>query len=218
MKRFKTLEIRGADFQLVALLNRLKDAECPGFAYRKKMTENYAKNIFVKSDHAACFKTERKRLFKSSIFMLVHNGALTVTNIISMDNPSLGIDNYNRVLTAFHDEFVVPRLDEKYHVKMSDGEEAMQNILDADTFGKLVFWENLCNKENPVSHPEDFQRWIDFVVSAYQHGSVLTPEDVVRWLREDKNWPEALDEKVNEISYLYGYGIDVLKTASNENR
>ena len=218
MKKYRTLEIRDTEDQLVALLNRLKDAERPGFVYQKKMTESYAKNVFARVDHAACFKTKRKSLFESNIFMLIHNGTLSVTNIISTITFNLGVENYNYVLTTFYEEFVTPKLDGTCHVEISDGVESMQNILDADTFGKLVSWENLCNKEKPISNSKDYQRWIDFVVSAYQHGSVLTPEDVVQWLREDKNWPETLDDKVNEISCLYEYGIDILKTASNENR
>ena len=87
MKRFQHLTIRHEDpRRLIALLGRMKEANNKAFKYLKTESNNYAKNIFKTVDKVACFKTERKTLFKNtSVSKLTSSPsiqyAITVTSI-----------------------------------------------------------------------------------------------------------------------------------------
>lgn len=202
---------------MFALLNALKEDANSVFAFREKETKSYGENIFKNSDHIACFKAKRKSLFESNIFMLIDSGVLTVTNIVSPSNPVMSVGEYNLVLTTFYEGFIAPRLDDRYRAEITNGEKEMRDVLDAETLDKLESWEGGCNKETPISHPADCERWMDFVISAYRHESELSHDDFMQWLREDKGWPEMLEEKIEDLSYLYEYGKKILRRAYNEN-
>ena len=76
MKKFRKLTISSPDVgRLIALLNQMKENDNHVFRFQKKETENYAKNIFLDERYVACFKTERKTLFESKVWLylsLIH--------------------------------------------------------------------------------------------------------------------------------------------------
>ena len=218
MKKFRTLKIQKSQGCLVELLNILKSSQKSIYTYQKKLTEDYAKNIFVDVNNVACFKTKRKSLFESCVWLLASNDTLIVTNITSSSNHQLGITNYNFILMSFFNDFIRPYLDDTFRVEISGEEISLQEMLNEETFNFLNIWESTCNKESPVSHPIDYQNWMNFVVSAYKHKCELSPDDLSQWLSEDKHWPQMLNSQISEIASLYEYGIDILKTAHDEDR
>lgn len=218
MKKFITLEIANSGVKLINLLAVLKESHNSIFSYQKKLTEDYAKNIFVNIENVACFKAKRKSLFESNIWLLVNNGVLTITNITSAEKPQLGIVDYNFVLNSFLNDFIIPNIDETFSVNVSVEEQLLQNILDTETFEKLDLWERLCNKDMPIAHPLDYKRWIDFVITAHNNNCELSSQDLCQWLIEDRHWSHLYNDKITELSYLYEYGIDILNAVNNENR
>lgn len=218
MKKIRTLKIHKSKESLVELLNTLRLNQKSIYVYQKKLTEDYAKNIFVDVDNVACFKTKRKSLFESCVWLLVSNDTLTVTNITSSSNHQLGITNYNFILMSFFSDFISSYLDDTFRVEISDEEISLQEILNEETFYFLNIWERSCNKETPISHPIDYQNWMNFVVSAYRSKSELSSDDLSQWLREDKHWAQMFNDQIIEIVSLYEYGIDILNTEHNEDR
>lgn len=216
MKKFQTLKIYNSQECLTRLLNTLKLSQKNIYVYQKKLTEDYAKNIFVDVNNVACFKTKRKSLFESCVWLLVSNGSLIVTNITSSSNHQLGITNYNFILMSFFNDFISSYLDDTFRVEISGEEISLQEILNEETFHFLNIWECTCNKETPISHPVDYQNWMNFVVSAYRHKCKLSPNDLSQWLSEDKHWPQMFNSQISEIVSLYEYGIDILKLEHNE--
>lgn len=218
MKKFMTLKIHKSQKCLIELLSTLKSCEKSVYVYQKKLTEDYAKNIFVDVNNVACFKTKRKSLFESCVWLLVSNDTLIVTNITSSSNYQLGITNYNFILMSFFRDFISLYLDNTFQVEISGEEILLQDMLNEETFHFLNIWEHSCNKETPISHPNDYQNWMNFVVSAYKNKCELSPEDLSQWLSEDKHWPQMFNNQISEIVSLYEYGIDILKTEHNEDR
>lgn len=218
MKKFKTLKIHQSQECLTELLNTLRLSKKTSYTYQKKLTEDYAKNIFVDVNKVACFKTKRKSLFESCVWLLVSSDTLIVTNITSSINHQLGITNYNFILMSFFNDFISPYLDDTFQVEISGEEISLQEMLNEETFKFLNIWERTCNKETPVSHPIDYQNWMNFVVSAYKHKCELSPDDLSQWLSEDKHWPQMFNKQISEIVSLYEYGIDILETAYDEDR
>ena len=138
MKKFRTLKIQKSQGCLVDLLNILKSSKKSTYTYQKKLTEDYAKNIFVDVNNVACFKTKRKSLFESCVWLLASNDTLTVTNITSSSNHQLGITNYNFILMSFFNDFIRPYLDETFRVEISGEEISLQEMLNEETFNFLI--------------------------------------------------------------------------------
>ena len=101
MKKYISLSIKNESEVLLNLMKTLKNSSNSVFTYLKKNTEEYAKNIFVPESNVACFKTRRKSLFESYVWLLLSGESIIVTNIVSNKCPQLGVDDYNIIIKAF---------------------------------------------------------------------------------------------------------------------
>lgn len=219
MRKFSKLIIQNTQERLIELLNALKLSHNSIYVYQKKLTEDYAKNIFVRVENVACFKTKRKTLFESCVWLLASNNKIVVTNITSLSKPQLGVVDYNTILHSFYYDFVQQNIDETFNVNISGENVSMQDILNnEETYNLLDSWERNCNKEAPISHFIDYQNWMNFVVSAYRNRCELSSEDLSQWLIEDRHWPQMLNNIISELVSFYEYGIDLLNAEHNENR
>ena len=218
MKKYISLSIKNESEVLLNLMKTLKNSSNSVFTYLKKNTEEYAKNIFVPESNVACFKTRRKSLFESYVWLLLSGESIIVTNIVSNKCPQLGVDDYNIIIKAFYNDFIATFIDDSYMIQMSDDNVEISDIIDEDTYKKLTHWEMACNKETPISHFIDYQNWLDFVVSSFKNGSYLSSEDIVKWLKDDRKWPDAYEQSINQLADYYEYGIAILKYFSDEDR
>lgn len=214
MVRYQELKIRKQKEELVRVLGCMKHDTESTYTYKVKLTKEYAKNVFVNEDCVACFKTNKKQLFRSCIFMLINNGILSVQNIVPFDIQRMSVAQYNFVLMDFYENLVMKYLDETFEIDLLDGEYSICERMDAETWRKLELWESTCNKDNPVSHQIDYNRWMDFVISAHLHQCELFQDELGHWLKEDRNWQD--DEKVDKIVDLYRVQMDILKASNNE--
>lgn len=218
MKKYINIEIKNSKEKLVGLLNSLKEDDKNGFIFQKKLTEDYAKNIFVRIENVACFKTRKQSLFESSVWLLLKDNRLIITNITSAKFPHLGISRYNFVLNTFFHSIIAPKLDASYSVNISGEDQSLEDILDSETYAKLNLWENSCNKSMPISHPLDYERWFSFILSAFHNHSEITPQDLAQWLSEDKKWPQVYNDQISNLKLQFEYSMDLLNYEHHESR
>lgn len=217
MKKFISLEIRADDEQkIVGLLSKLKQLERKTFSYQKKLSESYAENVFLDILHSAVFKTKRKSLFESCVWVYVSKGVLRIANITSPTVSNLGVVNYNIILKSFYNDFVSNCITKDFNVQLTGEEISIKEILNADTWQKLSTWEATCNKESPTSNPQDRDAWMDFVIALCQHEDKLTSSDLQQWLQEDKGWPMFYTQKIEELGWLLDYSVELLKRHQNK--
>ncbi|MBR4337853.1 MAG: hypothetical protein IKP91_06420, partial [Bacteroidaceae bacterium] len=112
MKKFKTLTIRAPHGELVALLDTLKKQDKSIFTYKRTKSNEYARNIFHEENTVGCFSTNRKTLSKASVWVVITNEELTITNITPNEIGSLGVVMYNTILQTFYEDFLAKFLDE----------------------------------------------------------------------------------------------------------
>lgn len=87
----------------------------------------------------------------------------------------------------------------------------MKELLSEQTYALLNQWADLdANKEHPVEHPNDEQRWLDFVIATYREGvdSGNVANELAEWLMDKKGWE---DVQAHEMVSRYEYAIAVLK-------
>ncbi len=212
MKRYILLKISNPNIgKIQQLLTQIKDVTHAPFTYMKQASAEYAKNLFLNTENAACFKTKRKTLFEATVWVLISNEALRVTNITSEKNTDLSISNYNKVLNAFYDEFVSNYIDDTFNVNLSDENIDIADILDKKTLDKLKLWENTCNKNRPLDHFVDRTNWLNFIIEYYDNKDNLSPDELVKWLLEDCNWDtDVLRPIAQNLGEKFEFGIDLL--------
>ena len=212
MLKYQFLRIRHPENELVNLLRQMKEADKGPFKYQKTLAVDYAKNIFVPEDHVGCFKTRRTTLAESSVWVLITGDELKVTNITPAAVSSLGIAEYNLILSAFFNDFITKFIDESWDecVSISGEKVSMSDLLSEETYKALTKWEASCNKTMPISHPFDRERWMDFVSLLHKDGTGFNISDLGQWLTEDKKWPSVYNDKIYELEIYLEYSLDLL--------
>lgn len=87
----------------------------------------------------------------------------------------------------------------------------MDGLMSRETFALLNSWATLdADKETPAEHPNDEQRWLDFVIATYREGvdSGDVANRLAGWLMNKKGWE---DVRAHEMVNRYEYAIAVLK-------
>lgn len=212
MLKYQFLTITHPEDDLVELLKKMKEAKKGAFLFQKSLASDYAKNIFVKEDHVGCFKTRRASLAESSVWVVISDNELSVTNITPSVVSRLGITEYNIILRAFYTDFIAQFLDETWSESVSiSGEKiAMSDILTKETFEALIRWESSCNKSSPITHPLDKKNWMAFVALLHKDGTDLSVSDFSQWLSEDRKWPSGYNSQVFDLELNLEYSLDLL--------
>ena len=87
----------------------------------------------------------------------------------------------------------------------------MKELLSEQTYALLNQWADLdADREHPAVHPNDEQRWLDFVIATYREGveSGAVANELAGWLMNEKGWEDA---RAHEMVDRYEYAIAVLK-------
>ena len=213
MKKFRTLTIKAPQENLVALLNTLKKQEKGVFTYKRNKSNEYARNIFHSEDTVGCFTTGRKTLAKASVWVVITNGELKVTNITQSEVSSLGAVKYNEVLMSFFNDFLAKHLcdDIRNCVSISDEEASLSDILTHDTYLALQKWESSCNHSSPITNELDRNLWFDFIGKLHHDGTELSLSDFAQWLQEDCKWPSGYTDIIYDLQLYLEYSLDLLK-------
>lgn len=211
MRKFTELVIESDEKNLIQLLEHLKTANSKQFIFEKKLSEEYAQNIFVNDNQVACFRTTQKKHFDSKIWIVANNAQFRITNIVSNTISELGITRYNQVMYDFFHDFVSKFLDKRYNVYYSGEIVDMSELISKSAYDALIKWESVCNKSNPIGHPSDEKLWFEFIKQIVKNNDKLASSDLEKWLVEDKNWSFSfLNEEISKLIAYYEYSIDLL--------
>ena len=148
---------------------------------------------------------------KGLVWMRIYEGQLTVSNIVPTEQGSLEYSEYNAILDSFYKSCVLPRVHDK-PVSIDYQTEGIniETVAGNSTFQKMKVWEAACNKSTGNTHPMDFSRWAEFVITAHRENSELTADTFGRWLMEERGWHEEFDI-THRLILNYEYSINLLK-------
>lgn len=209
MKRYKELKIKDNPANLKQIISRLKSKKTP-FHYMKTDSENYAKNIFVESGDALCMKTNRFSLYESTVWLVREDNILRVANITSRQR--LDLKKYNSIITEFYNSVIEKVLMPDSVASLSDETVTLQDLLTEESYHKFQTWYVPCNKDSLITHPADYGRWLDFIISCHRNEDTVSESDIAQYLIEDEGYEE---EEISRLCTLFDFGIDILKR-SNE--
>jgi hypothetical protein len=91
----------------------------------------------------------------------------------------------------------------------------LEDWMSGATAEKLRQFSETPNKSTGASHPNDRERWNDFVLSAHREQSRLDPSTLQHWLMEAEDWPPEVAE---QLAIEYAYGRELLTFAEGGRR
>lgn len=215
MKKYEHLHIIADEERISALMTNMRN-DSRTFKYLKKVSDDYAKNIFVEASKAICFKSNLDSMFRCIIWLVQDGNRITLTNITPESSGRISIVDYNIILNSFFQEVIAPLIDETFSVQISGEDLQLQDLLGAEIYQALKEWESHCDKSSPISHPEDNCRWMRFVCLLFNSGIELAPTDFMQWLQEDCNWPIGFNESIEEIAINLEYSMQLLNAYTHE--
>lgn len=134
---------------------------------------------------------------------------LRVSNIVPTDIGKLSYDQYNLIVSEFHDRYVRPVCESlNVRVSLSQPEQTLENWISPELANRLRAFSRLANKSTGSSHPYDRQRWCDFLIALHGARESLDTALLERWLIEEENWPE---DTTSDLISEFEFSQDLLK-------
>lgn len=220
MKKFQRLEIHKDRESLLDLLEKMKVVKATDFVYNSELSQRVnEKTSGVGLEDCTYYvfcSTEGNNLFDAQVFVLLKGDVLSVCNITSpqKEHWDLGVTNYNIVLNAFFYDVVVKCIDVQFtgSIFLSGENKSMKDMLSDDTYKALLAWTQTCNKENPILHQDDEDKWMEFIIAMKRNGDKLHSTDLAQWLSEDQKWGTLYSDSIIKIEEVYDYSIKLINT------
>ena len=212
MKTFRNLFIKGNNPQqlkevLASIINRLNG----NWKFMYELSLDYAQNVSKDISEVGCFESPLIINNIARVWLIIWGNDLKITNIVPTKTRSLSFDEYNAFVEAFFNDCVKEVTSEyKVDVVMTKGNYDIEKIAGSETFMALNKWEKSCNHDTGNTHPMDFERWADFITTAYRTKSKLTTDLFKRWLTEERHWDEN-DDVTYRLVTDFEYGLGLLK-------
>jgi hypothetical protein len=158
-----------------------------------------------------CFLREgHPRYSPASVWMIYSPpGNLKVANVLSERFSELSIQDYNALLDDFHTNVIQPAAAAMgVPVRFTNGTMALQDLAPPSVVDKLRVFASSGNRASAAGHPQDFNRWLDFITEAHRRRCELPAQVLGRWLQEEEHWPRDTAER---LAVEYEFARDLLK-------
>lgn len=201
MKVFRDLEIDLNATQRDKFLSELEEQLSNGWT-RERSKESSEMPLF----YFVCNKNDQREAALLALVQRNHR-KLYISNIVPREKGQLTFDEYNFILNEFHHSFIKPLQDKlNIQVTMSSDQQTLEDWISPESAEKLRRFSALANKSTGSSHPNDKERWFDFIVSIVRKDEKLDTLTLRRWLTEEGGWaPDIADELV--IQYERGVAL-----------
>lgn len=157
---------------------------------------------------------ELSRLRPATLFLLLKDEGQTayVGNILP-DSNSLSQEEYNAILKSFFEECIQPHRDH-FRLKCLFSPEFVfiEDTLSRENLALLHEFENMANKSTGASHPNDYRRWINFIVASVRDKERLGTEQLRIWLM-DQGFPPYI---ASDLVQQYKFGFDLIEKMATD--
>ena len=216
MKKYIDLKICGNPSEITAYLEVLKHYVSDAFNF----AEIRDATIAGSTEKYIEFIAKRTSDYKSRLILLQNEGSIQMCNIIPNTVSFIEIEQYNSILRHFYEDVIEHTKPDALKVEMSKEENSMQDLISSSAYDALILWEESCNKNSPVTHPNDRKRWLNFICELSLNKDRLSLSDFRNWLIEDRGWyynPIEEDKTINELELELEFGLDLIDYYEKKN-
>jgi hypothetical protein len=189
MRLLHELTIRGAAPQLARLLEALNQPLAGGWR-RNTEAEARLTGLGIAAGRNHCFAcTAEGRRPAAGLWLESRGGeGLSIDNIIPHGRRELSEDELRLILADFHSQVLQPACEGlDIRVELTTIRKTLEAYLSHDALRRLRAFSASADKSSP--HPEDGQRWREFIIQAHIEGADLDSSLLEQWLAE-QGWPE----------------------------
>lgn len=212
MKRFKDLFISCSKDQAQAFFSRLTSyllSSCPDgwqidIARMKRFTDGicFVPGLFA---YIVRFDGNNSPYAMVSLVYSEEEHRIWISNIVPCQTSQLSMDEYNAVLVRFADE-VVDHVKQDLTFEITKDEFSGKEVMSKESWQKLESFDALANRTS--LHPNDVQRWHQFVISIFHSEKQLYSDTLIRILCEELGWPR---EGAVKLAMRYEDELDLLR-------
>lgn len=145
---------------------------------------------------------------KGVLWMWLGGNMVEVFNIVPLIGNHLEFSEYNHILEQFR-QSVIESMKSNFRlsVEVSKPFFDINDVATPDSVNALTRFSACANKSTGHSHPCDFDRWCEFVISSFRSTKHIGVTDLMNWLIEN-GWS---DDMANELALDYEYSLDLLE-------
>lgn len=135
------------------------------------------------------------------------SGFLRVGNIIPLQKAILSVEEYNKILLKFYEDIILPFKNANPDVIIdgpSDDTFDPLQIISKSALEKLKRFSNIANKSTGSAHPNDRERWFDFICQTVDDDKIFDYDILKPFLQDEsfwgknKAWNELFSEQLAE--------------------
>ena len=196
MKTFRELYFKGSKKELLNFTNEIKEYV--------KGNWKYGRNF--RGDECIFFEYNGDSVDKARVFIdigrNINNGELHVTNIVPLEKNQLFYDDYNKVLIKFYKDIIVPYKEQSSDLIINPPSSDEFEPTSVISSKALKLLESFCigaNKSTGSSHPNDQERWFDFIIQTVEDGKMFDYSTLVQFLQDEDYWGKKPNDVIGVI-------------------
>ena len=127
---------------------------------------------------------------------------LFVSNIVPLEKSKLSIDEYNAVLKKFYADIVVPYKEAHHDVEISQITDDVfdpTTVISKNALEKLKTFCRTANKSTGSSHPNDQERWFDFICQTVDDEKMFDAVTLSKFLQDESYWGKKEDDYLGVV-------------------
>ena len=200
MKVFRNIKLHGSSVQIEALRKNL-EASAPTAAWQPIETPRNTPDAIV-------FEYAGVEAPGALVFLFDEPYGARVTNIVPKSAGSLSYDEYNTIAASFVRDVLNPLATPlAVRVDLGPSEQSIEELLPAAAAAALKRFSRSANRATGTAHPQDAEKWDQFVILAHREHASMGPSTLRRWLVEDERWA---DDQADDLSLKYESALRLL--------
>lgn len=135
------------------------------------------------------------------------NGIWYVPNIIPTEMKELSIEEYNKLLVDFKVMLIEPATQNTpVFINLTPDEVSLEDVVGKEAANALKLFSSLANKSTGNSHPNDKNRWFEFLVAA-QKSEKKPSFEMLKATLIEQGWSE---EFAYDLAFEFEHGQELL--------
>ncbi|MHC1714436.1 MAG: hypothetical protein AB9858_02375 [Acidaminococcaceae bacterium] len=215
MKIFRELYFKGTSDQLIEFTHEIDKYVNGDWKLNKdsKLSKDYL--IFDYSGNL---------VEKASVYIYIAKihkcGELNVGNIVPDNKPQLSTDEYNAILLKFYDDIMKPYKASGTQLEITQPTDDIfhpLSVISQEALEKLEKFCKAANKSTGSSHPNDRERWFDFICQTVDDGKMFDESELASFLQDEDYWGKVQEHgawnenMANRLAAEYDNSCEILK-------
>lgn len=206
---FRDLTVSSDQVSLDEIRASLLGVETQEWIHNEEQESNlkdYA--VGMRQEDILVFEYAGENLPKAALTLWQHGNSYSVTNIVPAEVGELGVRLYNDLLVCFVTEIVdKAEVRDQLTLELTDDLRGLNTWTSDEAADALRRFSALANKSTTNSHPNDRERWEEFVIEVHRNGDNLPVDILMQWLIDVDGWDET---SASKLAIEFEQGISLL--------